>query len=526
MANHTDSVGFFAAEVLDQTAAGQPHKTAIITKDETLSFAALTQRVRALAGHLQEEGVGQGDRVGVLLPNSAAIPLSYFATQKIGAVTVILDARLKGKELEGVLKDADLKLLVIHAHLYPELQEVFKAAAPVPVWIVGGDGERSFERRFAPPARAAVLPRLNPDDDALILYTSGTTGEPKGVVLSYRNLAQYPRVMREMGVTDASTVRGCILPMSHIVGPVVCNELAERGYTLVIFDQINPITILEGIQKYRVSVFESMPIVFQLLLGVKNLSSYDTSSMKIAAMMGTSIPLPLLRAFQAAQPHVKVIQGYGLTETSPMITLVEPAKAEEKVGSIGRAVPGVEVRIVDESGKELGVDEPGEIITRGPHVMKGYFRRPDATAQRIRDGWLYTGDVGKRGADGYFYHLGRRDDMIITGGLNVYPAEVENMIYNFPGVQENIVFAIPDSKRGQVIGAAIVPRPGARLVEREILAFLRANLANFKVPDKIVIRESLPRTSSGKTIRDAETLLSPPPSVSPAARGRKEEGAS
>jgi long-chain acyl-CoA synthetase len=295
--------------------------------------------------------------------------------------------------------------------------------------------------------------------------------------------------------------------MSHIVGPIVCNELAERGYTLVIFDQINPITLLEGIQKYRVNVFESVPIVFQLLLGVKNLASYDTSSMKIAAMMGTSIPLPLLRAFQAAQPHIKVIQGYGLTEASPMITLVEPAKAEAKMGSIGCAVPAVEVKIVDESGKELGVDEPGEIITRGPHVMKGYFRRPEATAERIHDGWLYTGDVGKRGSDGYYYHLGRRDDMIITGGLNVYPAEVENMIYTYPGVQETVVFAIPDAKRGAVIGAAIVARAGANIVEKELLTFLRANLANFKVPDKVVVREALPRTSSGKTIRDAETLL-------------------
>jgi len=507
MANHPDSVGFFAAEVLDVTAACQPQKTALIAKEEELSFGALNQRVHALASHLQQEGIRQGDRVGVLLPNSTAIPLSYFATQKIGAVTVILDARLKGKELEGVLKDADLKLLVVHQQLYGEVQEIFKTLAPIAVWIAGGDGERSFEKRFAAPAGALTLPKLNAGDDALILYTSGTTGEPKGVVLSYVNLAQYPTLMGEMKITDSSTMRACILPMSHIVGPVVCNELAERGYTLVIFDQINPVTLLEGIQKYRVNVFESVPIVFQLLLGVKNLASYDTSSMKIAAMMGTSIPMPLLRAFQAAQPHIKVIQGYGLTETSPMITLVEPDKAEDKMGSIGRAVPRVEVKIVDENDQEVPLGEAGEIITRGPHVMKGYFRRPDASAERIRNGWLYTGDVGKVEADGYYYHLGRRDDMIITGGLNVYPAEVENLIYTYPGVQETIVFPIPDPKRGQVIGAAVVPRPGSSIVEKDVLAFLRGNLANFKVPDRIVIRESLPRTSSGKTFRDAATLL-------------------
>jgi long-chain acyl-CoA synthetase len=507
MANDTDSVGFYAGDVLEKTAARQPQKTAIIAKEEQLTFAELNRRVHALAGHLQQEGIRQGDRVGVLLPNSAAIPLSYYATQKIGAVTVILDARLKGIELQGVLKDADLKLLIVHSQLFPEVEEAFKAITPIPVWISEADGDRSFESRFSSPAGTVWLPKFNANDDALILYTSGTTGEPKGVVLSYRNLVQYPHVMSEMKVVDAATMRGCILPMSHIVGPVVCNELALRGYTLVIFDQINPITLLEGIQKYRVNVFESVPIVFQLLLGVKNLASYDTRSVKIAAMMGTSIPLPLLRAFQAAQPHIKVIQGYGLTETSPMITLVEPDKAEAKMGSIGRAVPGVEVKIVDEHDKEVPVGEAGEIITRGPHVMKGYFRRADATAQRVRKGWLYTGDVGKVEADGYYYHLGRRDDMIITGGLNVYPAEVENLIYTYPGVQETVVFPIADPKRGQVIGVAIVPRPGTSIAEKELLTFLRANLANFKVPDKIVLRESLPRTSSGKTIRDAETLL-------------------
>jgi long-chain acyl-CoA synthetase len=190
-----------------------------------------------------------------------------------------------------------------------------------------------------------------------------------------------------------------------------------------------------------------------------------------------------------------------------MITLVEPDRAEAKMGSIGRAVPGVEVNIVDENGNEVADGEAGEIITRGPHVMKGYFRKPEATAARIRNGWLYTGDVGKRDGDGYYYHLGRRDDMIITGGLNVYPADVENMIYSYPGVQETVVFAIPDLKRGHVIGAAVVPRPGQTVVEKELLSFLRANLASFKVPQRLVLRDSLPRTSSGKSIRDAAVLL-------------------
>ena len=508
MADDSRSIGFFAAEVLEKTAQRQPHKTAIITKDEELSFELLNARVHALAAHLRQVGIRQGDRVGVLLPNGAAIPLCYFATQKIGAVTVILDARFKGKELQHVLRDAAVELLVVHEQMHGEAEEAFKAAGGKLLWVVNGQGEESFENKWSGAGVLGGTPERDADDHALILYTSGTTGEPKGVVLSYRNLAQYPRVMREFGITDASTVRGCILPMSHIVGPVVCNEVADKGFTLVIFDQLNPVTLLEGIQKHKITVFESVPIVFQLLLGVRDLAKYSTRSVQIAAMMGTSIPLPLLRAFQSAQPHIKVIQGYGLTETSPLITLVEPKQAETKMGSIGRAVPGVEVKIVDEAGNEVDMGQPGEIVTRGPHVMKGYFRKPEATAARIRDGWLYTGDVGRADADGYYYHLGRRDDMIITGGLNVYPAEVETMIYSFPGVQETIVFAIPDPKRGHVIGAAIVARPGEAIIEKELLAFLRSNLANFKVPQKIVFRELLPRTSSGKIIREAETLLS------------------
>src|SRR5262245_3342646 len=223
MASDSSSIAFFAAEVLEKTAQRHPQKTAIITKDEQLTFSELNQRIHALAASLQQAGIGQGDRVGVLLPNCAAIPLSYFATQKIGAVTVILDARLKGKELQGVLNDAAVKLLVVHRELRAEAEEALKELGLIPLWVVSGEGDESFEKRFSVPGAPARLPQLQAADDALILYTSGTTGEPKGVVLSYRNLAQYPHVMAEMGMTDAATIRGCILPMSHIVGPVVCN---------------------------------------------------------------------------------------------------------------------------------------------------------------------------------------------------------------------------------------------------------------------------------------------------------------
>jgi long-chain acyl-CoA synthetase len=507
MANHSGQVGFFAGAKLEEAARRHPDKVALIAREGQLTFGKLLEQVRSLAAHLQTEGVKQGDRVGILLPNSLAIALGYYASQTIGAVTVILDARLRGRELERVLDNADLRLLITQARSPRELDEALREFPDLPLWLVGGEGERSFENKLSGQLAFYAAPRLHPEDDAVILYTSGTTGESKGVVLSYTNLAQYPKVMSAAGITDARTIRGCILPMSHIVGPIVCSDLVDKGFTLVIFDQINPVSLLEGIHKHRITVFESVPTVFQLILGVPNLEDYDTRSVRVAAMMGTTVPLPLLRAFKRVQPHIKVIQGFGLTETSPMISLVELEKAEAKMGSVGHAVPDVEIKIVDEHGAEVAAGEPGEIITRGPHVMKGYFRKPGATAERIRDGWLYTGDIGKSDGDGYYYHLGRKDDMIITGGLNVYPAEIENMLCEHPKVQEAVVFPVSDSKRGNVIGAAVIARSGESVAEKELLTFLRANLANFKVPQMIAVRESFPRTTTGKVIRNPEVLL-------------------
>ena len=507
MANDTHRIAFFPGEVLAATAKRNRGKIALIFKDEEMSFGALDEKVSALANHLSAEGIRPGDRVGLLLPNSIAFALGYYATQRMGAVTVVLDARLKGKELAGVLRDADLSLLITHARLAADAREAVQESKKIPFSIVDGEGEESFEKRLAPTTKRFIPPKRAPEDDALILYTSGTTGEPKGVVLNSINLAQFPPCMARMHHTGAETVWGCILPMSHISGPIYLNEIADKSSRMVIFDQFNPVTLLEGIQKHRVTIYHGVPIIFQLMLGLPNLKEYDTTSVELASMMGTTVPLSLMRAFKSAQPHVKVIQGYGLTETSPLITLTEPHMADAKMASIGKSVPDIEVKIVDENGRDVPEGEPGEIITRGPHVMKGYFRRAEATAERIRNGWLYTGDIGRKDSDGYYYHLGRKDDMIITGGLNVYPAEVENMLCDHPSVQEAVVFPITEPKRGQVLGAAVVLRQGQKADEKELLGFLRSNLANFKVPQRIVVRDALPRNATGKVIRDAATLL-------------------
>jgi long-chain acyl-CoA synthetase len=507
MANHPHRVAFFAGEVLEKSAKNHRNRTALIAREGELTFAELWQQVKNLTGHLHARGIEPADRVGLLLPNSVAFALGYFAAQSMGATAVVLDARLRGRELSGVLQDADLKLLLTHQRLLADVGDVLKEFPNMPVWLAGGAGEDSLESKLTARAQAPAKFRSKPQDDAVILYTSGTTGEPKGVVLDHINLAQFPIAAAELWKTGPDTVWGCILPMSHISGPIVLNAAVDQGSHVVIIDQFNPVTLLEAIHNHRITIVHGVPALFQVILGLPNLKQYDTTSLTCVGMMGTTVPGPLLKAFRAAQPHALVVQGYGLTETSPLITGVPFEDADQKLGSVGKAVRDAEIRVVDDRGQVVPVGEAGEIITRGPHVMKGYFRKPGATRERIRDGWLYTGDIGRADSDGYYYHLGRKDDLIITGGLNVYPAEVENLLYEQPEVQEAVVFPIPDEKRGSVIGAAVVLRPGATVTERELLAGLRANLATYKVPHKLKIRESLARTSSGKVMRDAATLL-------------------
>ncbi len=301
--------------------------------------------------------------------------------------------------------------------------------------------------------------------------------------------------------TSEDDVLGCLLPMSHITGPILCNELVVRGSTLFIFDQLRPDKILSGIGRQRVTYFHSVPPIFEALLHVPHKERFDLSSLRFIAMMGTSVPLPLLQTFKKTFPSVAVIQGYGLAETSPFITLLPLEYEQQKMGSIGVAVPRAEVKLVNEQGEEVPEQDVGELIVKGPMLMKGYHNNPEATRERIRDGWLYTGDLCRKDKDGFYYHLGREDDMIIVGGLNVYPAEVEQVLQGHPLVQEVGVVGMPDKDRGEIIKAAVVVNPGSELTKKEIIAYCKERLATFKVPKIVELWDELPKSSTGKIAR-------------------------
>lgn len=491
-------------KVLSKTAKRLPHKTAVIFKDENIPFSDLDLMATRLANKLQGFDVKKGDRVAIILPNSSQWVVAYFAVMKLGAVSVPLDFRFKGEELFPILIDARVKVVITTA-LY-QSHDVFSKVESIKGIIMVGEKVADKVVRYEEVVgdeslSSAIIVDIREDEEALYLYTSGTTGKPKGVVLTFANLDLFPEILGDICETSESDVMGCLLPMSHISGPILCNELVARGCTQFVFDQLRPDKVLAAVEKYRVTYFHSVPPVFEALLHVSHKERFDVSSLRFISMMGTSVPLDLLKKFKETFPSLAVIQGYGLTETSPFITLVPLEYEQKKMGSIGSAVPHAEIKLVDEKGKEVPSGEVGELIIKGPMLMRGYHNDPEATREKVKDGWLYTGDLCRKDEDGFYYHLGRKDDMVIIGGLNVYPAEVEQVLQGHPLLKEAGVVGVPDKDRGEIIKAAVVVKPGSEITKREIISYCRKRLASFKIPKVVEFWDKLPKGSTGKIAR-------------------------
>jgi acyl-CoA synthetase (AMP-forming)/AMP-acid ligase II len=277
--------------------------------------------------------------------------------------------------------------------------------------------------------------------------------------------------------------------------------MVESGMTVSVIDEMKPKKILDAIQNHRVTVFHAVPPIFQLILNVPHWERYDCSSLKIIAMMGTVVPEQLMREFSERYPDLSALQGYGATETSPLLTLTHLKDAPRKMASAGKVAPRAELKIVGQDGKEVEIGQMGEIVARGPQIMKGYFKDPKTTAKKIKDGWYHSGDLGRLDEEGYLYVIGRVDEMVISGGLNVYPSEVETVLLNHPKVQEAAVVGIPDPRRGQVLRAIVVLKPGEMATPREILSFCKERLASFKIPRQLEFKDFLPKSRIGKVAK-------------------------
>jgi long-chain acyl-CoA synthetase len=397
-------------KVLRQTASRLPDKKAVIFGNKSFTFGELDRGADHIANFLAQRGIKKGDRVAVVFPNIPEFVVVYFGIIRLGAIGVPLDFRFMGGELASVLVDADVKALFTLKNKFIEIESDLGPAKKQLHTVVLFEGEHPetfqlenlLSKNTPEPADDHTIDEA---DEALYLYTSGTTGKPKGVVLTFRNLDYYPLTMNRMVKAGENDVIGFIIPLSHISGPIVSNMIAKNGSTVVLFENLRPDRILADVDRHGVTYFFGVPPIFQAILRVPHRERFHLKTLVYVSMMGTNIPLPLMQEFRQAFPTVKVIQGYGLTETSPYITLMPLEHADDKMGSIGLPVPEIELRLLDSKKKEVGAVEAGEITVKGPMVMKGYHNNPGATQEMIRDGWLHTGDLGKMDQDGFVYHL-------------------------------------------------------------------------------------------------------------------------
>ncbi|MGI9537035.1 MAG: class I adenylate-forming enzyme family protein [Desulfocapsaceae bacterium] len=482
-------------KLLSKLAVQKDQDSAIIYNDQLFTYGELNDSANSLAGYLVDKGVGNKDTIAVILPNCPEFAFVYFAAAKIGAIFTPIDNRLGENEIKSILDDTKAKVCFV----YPGFKHMDRLGRHVlEIDIAGGQFKSIIQ---APQAASEIIADIDPTDTALYLHTSGTTGRAKVVELTYANLNCFPEAMENCVVQGEKEILGIILPMSHISGPIILNLLLANRCKLVIIDSINPVSLFENIAKHKITYFHAVPPIFSLMLKSGFSERYDTTSLDLIAMMGTSVPVSLMNAFKKAFPHVVVLQGYGLTETSPLVTLTRREDADNKRASIGTPVEGAEVKVVDQKDARLDVGEIGELVVKGPMVMKGYLGVAEQDNERFKNGYFHTNDLVKFDGDNYFYHMGRRDDLVVlANGQNVYPAEIKNIIFSHPAVLDSEVIGVYSEKvRGNVLHAFVVSTQVGTLADNEIRSLCQNELGSAKTPKHVTILEAIPKTSTGKS---------------------------
>ena len=483
---------------LAESAAIYPDRAAVRMDDEVLTYSALDRLASQLVTLLREHGIEPGDRVGLMLPNVAQFPIAYYGILRAGAVVVPINPLLKEREVEYYLGDSGARLLLAWQDVAAEAVAGAKAAG-VDFLIVVPDAFESVLAALSP----AADPISRADaDTAVVLYTSGTTGKPKGAELSHgglnRNQAVFARTLIEIGPDDV--VMGC-LPLFHVFG-MSCgmNTAISNGAMLTLIPRFTPAKALEVIQRDRVTVFEGVPTMYAAMLGVPDRDKYDVSTLRCCVSGGAALPVEVLRSFEEVFACI-ILEGYGLSESSPVAAFNHP-NAERRPGSIGTPIEGVRMRLVDDHRRPVAAGEIGEIQIAGHNVMKGYWNNPDATAATVdADGWLSTGDLARQDDDGYFFIVDRKKDLLIRGGYNVYPREVEEVLYEHPAVAEAAVVGIPHPSLGEEIGAAVQLKAGATATPEELRDHVKQRIAAYKYPRAVWIVADLPKGPTGKILR-------------------------
>ncbi|WP_394815862.1 long-chain-fatty-acid--CoA ligase [Streptomyces gibsoniae] len=493
------------ATLLTAQAQRAPERIALRLGAESLGYGALADASARMVAVLRARGVRPGDRVGLMAPNVPAFAVLYFGILRAGAVVVPVNPLLKAREIHHYLTDSDAALLLAWEEYAAEGQAAAEACG-TPCLAVGRESLSDLLAEYAPVSEPADRAAR---DTAVILYTSGTTGTPKGAELTHRNLVRNTEVSARtlLQLTEDDVVFGG-LPLFHSFGQVVGLMCAvAAGACLTLLPRFDPADVLAMLERDRVSVFLGVPTMYAALLAHPAARTTDTSSLRLCVSGGAALPVEVLHGFEAVF-GCTVLEGYGLSETSPVASFNHP-QGPRRPGTIGTPIEGIRMRIQDDRGRPLPDGEPGEIAIRGHNIMKGYWRRPEATAETIVNGWLRTGDIGVRDPDGLFRVADRKKELIIRGGFNVYPREIEEVLYQHPAVTEAAVIGVPHPTHGEEIAAVVALKPGAAVMPDELRDFVRAQVAPYKYPRIVRIAAALPKGPTGKILRRAITLTDP-----------------
>ncbi|HEY2005549.1 MAG TPA: long-chain fatty acid--CoA ligase [Solirubrobacteraceae bacterium] len=476
-----------------------PERPALRLDDITITYGELDDATARVAGLLHERGLEPGDRVGVMLPNTPEFAIVYSGVLRAGGVVVPMNVLLKQREVAFYLGDAEAKL-IFASYEFESFAREGAAEAGAECVVVE---PAAFARTLGGVEPNAAIAHRSGDDTAVLLYTSGTTGKPKGAQLTHANLAVNADVSKALFSLGPDDVVLGALPLFHAFGQTCgLNATIAAGASLALIPRFDAGRALGVIERDRVTVFEGVPTMYAALLHHPERDGFDARTLRVCVSGGAALAVELLREFERTFDCV-ILEGYGLSETSPVACFNHPDR-ERKPGSIGTPVEGVEMKLVDLDRRNSAPGEAGEIAIRGHNVMKGYWNRPEATAEAIdEDGWFYSGDVARVDEDGCYFIVDRMKDLIIRGGYNVYPREIEEVLYEHPAVREAAVVGIPHAELGEEVAAAVALRPGMQATEAEIREYVKTNVAAYKYPRRVWFVDELPKGPTGKILKRA-----------------------
>jgi len=498
------------ATLLHESAERYPGKTAVAVGDTTMTYAEIHGAAQRFAGALRELGVHKGQHVALLLPNVPHFTIAYYGILAAGAVVVPLNVLLTPDEVAYHLNDSDSVAIVAWEGFFESAAAGFARAESChhliiakadPTDVSAPEGASNMMALIggAPPYTDYVA--TMPDDPAVILYTSGTTGYPKGAELTHFNMFFNARYCgTSLLPVDDGTVALATLPLFHSFGQtVIHNAVIGRGGTVVLLPRFEPIAALELMQKYRVNLFAGVPTMYFALLHTPEADDYDLD-LSYCVSGGAAMPVEVMKAFDDKY-GVNILEGYGLSETSPVVSF-NVLDRPKKPGSIGPPLWGMQFRLEDDEGNIItDTGTPGEICIKGHAVMRGYYKKPEATAEAIIEGWFHTGDIGTVDEDGYYYIVDRKKDLIIRGGFNVYPREIEEVLYGHPAIAEAAVIGVPHESHGEEVKAIVALKPGTEATEDELIAYCKEHLAAYKYPRSFEFRSELPKGPTGKILK-------------------------